>query len=66
MAHFGGDQLASRAFCTLHKIPAKKNSPLGTRQGTRRAKKMLKLTIQRIAEAVVDVKNLNTLTYKKC
>ena len=43
-----------------------KLSAIGTRQGKRKAKKMLKLTIQRIAEAVVDVKNLNALTYKKC
>ena len=58
MAHSGGGQLTSWAFCTLHETPAQKNFPLGTRQGTRKAKKMLKLTIQRIAEAVVDVKIL--------
>ena len=37
MAHSGGGQLTSRAFCTLHETPAQKNSPLGTRQGTRKA-----------------------------
>ena len=66
MAHTGGGQLTSRAFCTLYKTPAQKKSPLGTRQGTRKAKKMFKLTIQRITEAVVDVENLNALTYRKC
>lgn len=62
MTHFGGSQLNSRAFCTLHETPAKKNSPLGTIQGTTIAKKMLKLRIQGVAEAVVDVKNLSALT----
>ena len=66
MAHSGGGQLTSQALNTLHETPAQKNSLLGTRQGTRKAKKMLKLTIQRIAEAVVDVENLNALTYIKC
>ena len=66
MAHSGGGQLISRAFCTLHETPAQKNSSLGTRQDTKKAKKTLKLTIQRIAEAIVDVENLNALTYKKC
>ena len=66
MAHSGGGQLTFRAFCALHETPAQKNSSLGTRQDTRKAKKTLKLTIQRIAETVVDVKNLNALTYKKC
>ena len=49
MAHSGGGQLI---FCTLHETSSQKISPLGTRQGTRKAKKTLKLTIQRIA--VVD------------
>ena len=40
-----------------------RNSPLSTRQGTRKAKKMLKLTIQGIAEAVLDIENLNVLTW---
>lgn len=66
MTHFGGRQLTSRAFRTLHETPAKKNSPLGTRQGTIVAKKMFKIWSQRIAEAVVDVKNLSTLSWKNC
>ena len=45
----------------LHETPAKKNSPLGTRQGTTVAKKALKLWSQRIAEAVVDIKPLSEL-----
>ena len=64
MTHFGGRQLTSRAFCTLHETPAKKNSPLGTRQGTMITKKALKLWSQRIAEAVADVKNLSALTWE--
>ena len=39
----------------------KKNSPLGYRQGTIIAKKVLKLRSQRIAVAVVDIKNLSAL-----
>ena len=34
------------------------NSPLGTSQWTRKAKKTLRLTIQMIAKAVADVENL--------
>ena len=34
------------------------NSPLGTSQWTRKVKKTLQLTIQMIAKAVADVKNL--------
>ena len=66
MTHFDGRQLTSRAFCTLHETPAKNNSPLGTRQRTIVAKKMLKLWSEGIAEAVVDVKNLSALTKKNC
>ena len=66
MTHFGGRQLTSRAFCTLHETPAKNNSLLGTRQRTIVAKKVLTLWSKGIAEAVVDVKNLSTLTRKNC
>ena len=59
MTHFGGIQLTS---CILHKISTKKRSPIGTRQEARIAKKGLKLWSQRIAEAVLDVKNLSALT----
>ena len=63
MTYCGGRQLTSRAFCTLHETPAKNNSPLGTRQRTIVAKKMLKLWSKGIAEAV---KNLSALTRKNC
>ena len=57
-AHF------SSLLCSLRNTSTK-NSLLGTRQDTRKVKKTLELTIQRIAEAVVDVENLNALSYKK-
>ena len=41
ITYFAGSQLTSQAFCTLHKPPTKKNSPIGTRQGTGIAKKHL-------------------------
>ena len=63
MAHSGGGQLTFRAFCALHETPAQKNSSLGTRQDTRKAKKTLKVTIQRIVEAVVDVEILKALCH---
>ena len=66
MTHFGGRQLTFRAFCTLYETPAKKNSPLGTRQGTIVAKKAIKLWSQRIAEVVADVKILSVLIRKNC
>ena len=62
MTHFVGSQLTSRVFCTLHKTPTKKNSPIGIKQRTEIAKKTLKLRSQRIAKAVVDVSMLTLLT----
>ena len=58
ITYFGGAQFTSRAICTVHEISARKNSPLGTSQWTKKANKTLKLTIQIIAKAVADVKNL--------
>ena len=58
ITHFGGGQLTSQAICTPHEISAWKNFQLGTSQWTGKVNKMLKLTIQTIAEAVADVENL--------
>ena len=40
-----GGQLTSGAVCTLHETSAWKDSPLGTRQCTRKAKKTLKQSL---------------------
>ena len=52
-----GGQLTSQAICTLYETSARNNSPLGTRQWTRKAIKMLKLAIQAIVKAEADIEN---------
>ena len=45
-------------FTRHHQI----KTPIGIRQGTGIAKKVLKLRSQRIAKAVVDIKSLSAIT----
>ena len=53
MTHLGGGQLNSQALAHF----SAENSLLGTRLQIRKAKKMLKLTIQTLAKARADVEN---------